>query len=443
MRKIHLLKPGHHIDSRGTALRLTDEELRDMARAYDVTLHEAPIVVGHPRDNAPAYGWVERLSVDDDGLHAEPHQVDPSFAELVQEGRFKKVSASLYTPESPHNPAPGVYYLRHVGFLGAQPPAIKGLRPVTLAEEDAGVVYLSDAMSLSVMARFIKSVREFIIDKFDLDTANNVAPEHFAELLDEAARREEAASAPDPAFGETKLSKMLSRRIDEMTSEDKSRADIVQEMARAAGITPGTVGQILRGEITDPPDERLRGFAKVLGLSFEALKRAVPAETTDNSEPDHTPTMDPKKKDDPGDGVDLAEREAALAEREAALAAREARARRADAVEFLEGLGGRVLPRHVEPLASVLTALDGREIAFSEGDEERKAGAAETLRKFLSELPTLVEYREVSAPGETPVDTSDPVALSREIVAYQEEQAARGIVVSVAEALEAVKKRLA
>ena len=49
---------------------------------------------------------------------------------MVRAGRFKKVSASFYTPDSPHNPVPGVYYLRHVGFLGAQPPAVKGLAPV-------------------------------------------------------------------------------------------------------------------------------------------------------------------------------------------------------------------------------------------------------------------------------------------------------------------------
>ncbi|MFS2072756.1 hypothetical protein ACEN9D_28795 [Pseudomonas sp. CT11-2] len=39
---------------------------------------------------------------------------------------------------------PGVYYLRHVGFLGAQPPAVKGLRPIELAEGEPGVIEFSE-----------------------------------------------------------------------------------------------------------------------------------------------------------------------------------------------------------------------------------------------------------------------------------------------------------
>ncbi len=49
---------------------------------------------------------------------------------MVKAGRFKSRSASFYHPDNPNNPKPGVYYLRHVGFLGAQPPAVKGLKAV-------------------------------------------------------------------------------------------------------------------------------------------------------------------------------------------------------------------------------------------------------------------------------------------------------------------------
>lgn len=31
------------------------------------------------------------------------------------------------------NPKPDTYHLRHVGLLGAEPPAVKGLRPVEFA----------------------------------------------------------------------------------------------------------------------------------------------------------------------------------------------------------------------------------------------------------------------------------------------------------------------
>ena len=54
----------------------------------------------------------------------------------MEAGRYKHVSAAFYAPDSPRNPKPGVYYLRHVGALGAVPPSIKGLGPLTFAEDD-------------------------------------------------------------------------------------------------------------------------------------------------------------------------------------------------------------------------------------------------------------------------------------------------------------------
>ena len=59
---------------------------------------------------------------------------------MVAAGAFKKISASFYSPSSPQNPVPGVYYLRHVGFLGAQPPAVKGLRNPAFADGEDGVI---------------------------------------------------------------------------------------------------------------------------------------------------------------------------------------------------------------------------------------------------------------------------------------------------------------
>ncbi|MBN8461629.1 MAG: hypothetical protein J0M01_02250 [Dechloromonas sp.] len=136
---LHIFRPGRHTAMSGAALEFSEADLAASAAAYDPALSEAPIVVGHPATDGPAYGWVKSLSFAGGGLEAEPDQVDPAFADMVAAGRFKKISASFYPPASPHNPAPGVYYLRHVGFLGAQPPAVKGLRAPAFAEGDDAV----------------------------------------------------------------------------------------------------------------------------------------------------------------------------------------------------------------------------------------------------------------------------------------------------------------
>jgi len=49
-----------------------------------------------------------------------------------------------------------------------------------------------------------------------------------------------------------------------------------ENLAKAAGIDANTVNEIFRGEIARPPDERLRGFAKALGVSFEDLLNLIP-----------------------------------------------------------------------------------------------------------------------------------------------------------------------
>ncbi|MBW4975437.1 hypothetical protein KZZ08_17535 [Roseovarius mucosus] len=143
---LHIFRAGRHTAQSGQSFEFSEAEVEGIATAYDPALHEAPIVVGHPRTDAPAYGWVKRLRAEGAELFAEPDQVEPAFAEMVRAGRFKRISASFYPPQSAANPTPGAYYLKHVGFLGAQPPAVKGLKAAEFAE-DAEAVTLEIAFS--------------------------------------------------------------------------------------------------------------------------------------------------------------------------------------------------------------------------------------------------------------------------------------------------------
>lgn len=144
MKLIEIFKAGKRKDANGIEVDITPADLQQVVNAYDVDTFEAPAVIGHPEHNHPAYAWVKGLRLDNDVLKAEFHQVDPAFSEIVKNGRFKKVSASFYLPDSESNPKKGFLYLRHVGFLGAIPPAVKGLKNPIFAENEAGVVDFSD-----------------------------------------------------------------------------------------------------------------------------------------------------------------------------------------------------------------------------------------------------------------------------------------------------------
>jgi hypothetical protein len=192
---IEVFRAGTHVDASGRRLAFSDSDVAAIAASYDPALHEAPIVVGHPRDDAPAYGWVGGLTADGGMLRADAHQVDPGFAEMVNAGRFKRVSVSLYAPDSPANPKPGGWYLRHVGFLGAQPPAVKGLKPVAFAGSDEGVVELSETWTLGLVARLFRSLREMLIGQFGQEAADRALP---ADTIDTVA---DAGPLVPPAAG--------------------------------------------------------------------------------------------------------------------------------------------------------------------------------------------------------------------------------------------------
>lgn len=136
MHRIEVFKTGTHRAMDGTEGAYPDAMLRITAAAYDPARYKAPICIGHPSVDAPAYGWVEGLEFADGVLSAWVDEVEPSFAQSVRDGRYRNVSACFWRPEAASNPKAGVLSLRHVGFLGATPPAVMGLKTVSFAAAD-------------------------------------------------------------------------------------------------------------------------------------------------------------------------------------------------------------------------------------------------------------------------------------------------------------------
>ncbi len=141
--RLHILKAGHWTDMHGQRVGFTADDLAALAAGYDPALQRAPIVIGHPKVNSPAFGWIKGLVAAGDDLEAEVEQLDPDFVTAVRAGRYATRSASLYPPDHAANPKPGAWYLRHLGFLGGQPPAVKGLRGADLAADDPGLCLLT------------------------------------------------------------------------------------------------------------------------------------------------------------------------------------------------------------------------------------------------------------------------------------------------------------
>lgn len=202
MAKIQIFKPVTGATSmEGISTTLSAADLAGIATAYNPAVHEAPLTIGHPAHDAPAYGWVKSLSFADGALMADTEQ-SAELGELVSKGHYKKVSASFYTPAAPGNPTPGQWALRHVGFLGAQPPGVKGLKAVSFAEREEGVVTFGELPGYagSYMASMLRKLREWFIDKEGLETADRILPDWEVEGLREISQR--AAESPEPVVNQ-------------------------------------------------------------------------------------------------------------------------------------------------------------------------------------------------------------------------------------------------
>jgi len=95
-----------------------------------------------------------------------------------------------------------------------------------------------------------------------------------ADVMGDRSRRLRLAEAEIECRGRN-LSRVLTDLVNGKTTEERPRESIISDMASNAGIEPGTVNQILDGDIDCPPLDRLRGFAESLGVPLSRLQNAA------------------------------------------------------------------------------------------------------------------------------------------------------------------------
>lgn len=229
MKPFRIFRPGKHTAACGTVIEFTESDLVRAAGAYDPKLYCAPLVIGHPKQEDRAYGWCERISYEDGHLVAHPDHVEPKFSEAVEAKAFRNRSASFYMPDHPSNPVPGTLYPKHIGFLGAVPPSLKGLGDIQFNEEAAPVDFAavdprpdlvlefdeftnddrwSIAGMLSSFASTMRAFRDTLIAEKGLEEADKAMPDwRITDTERQALRMEEKArndsGKTNPAFTET------------------------------------------------------------------------------------------------------------------------------------------------------------------------------------------------------------------------------------------------
>lgn len=139
---IEIFRTGNQTDAAGNTKNYTQNDLDQIVIKYNdlaklSNSYEAPIVLGHPENDEPAYGWVNQLERRGDLLYAELKELSPDFAGLIEKKLYKKVSIALYKDLT----------LKHIGLLGAVPPAVKGLVNVNFNNNNMeDFIYYSQAI---------------------------------------------------------------------------------------------------------------------------------------------------------------------------------------------------------------------------------------------------------------------------------------------------------
>ncbi len=379
---IPIFRAGRQTDAEG---RIWDgDDLIEKAVAgFDASKHEPPVVVGHPRHDAPAFGWVAGLKREGDFLMAKFRDLVPEFVEAVRKGLYKKRSAAFY-PDG---------RLRHVGFLGAAPPAVKGLPDIRF-EEDAAAVIEFAATEEAKAAQKARSKKYGIAVK---EGGHVTKPGEWESVPDDEFLDPVNYRYPCPDADQTRAAASYwgqeKNRV-QYTPEERS---IIEErldtFRKKYNIGP------FRKEDT-MFKERFKNFLSFMGVDLskvpdDALPIEPPRQTAVFTEAD----LDAAKR--------KAAEEAAAKERERLSAEFAEKARQASQEALRKEISawcdtmiaqGRLTPALVKfGVPEMLAAFAEREEAIEFGEEKEKATLYERFKAlFETELPKVVRFGEIA-----------------------------------------------
>ncbi len=116
----------------------------------------APVVIGHPENDMPLYGFISFLGVHGNQLFgfAEHTALSDSFLRELRDGKSPRYAAQFFAPENPNNPVSGSWFLKHVGFMGPPPPIVRGTFNGVLSSDAQYMESLSGGKVIEPAMRF-------------------------------------------------------------------------------------------------------------------------------------------------------------------------------------------------------------------------------------------------------------------------------------------------
>lgn len=348
---IEIFKGGRQTDSNG---RTHDgDSLIDSAVAgFDAGAHRPPLVLGHPKDDSPAYGWVNGVKSQLTG------GVNRLMADIAPVDALKGwVNGKLYQNRSAAFYADG--RLRHVGFLGGHPPAVKGLAPLPAFSDDDAHFEFVDVYQQGLIARVLRRLREYFIEKDGADAADRLISDWEIEEIGRVPDEPEAAIDASLSLYSQTPTKGVSMKFSEFLN--------AINLFKKSGGTDEEIDLIAPAIAGDPPAGKAFTEADVEVAKKQAAEQA------------------------------RHQAQAEFAEAEG----KRRRAERAGKIgEFCEAgvAAGKIAPAWVAAgIAQFMEQLafeSAAAIEFCEGGEKKTPDT--WFREFLDGLPKLIEFSEIA-----------------------------------------------
>ena len=236
-----IFRAGKHTDSKGNEAEFSQSDLQSVVNSF--APKTAPLVIGHPKTDDPAWGWASELKIENDTLYAKAEEVSADFAEAVENKRYPNRSVRLTKTDDG-------YKLAHIGFLGGKPPAVDGLAWQFNEAEDQATVEFEFAASeriesvaldaSNVLVNLINNLKTFITDRFGADEARKVVPEYDADWLNEQvilARHEKHTENAAKNQISAEFSAHSNQEDNTVTEEEKKALEAKLAASEAANAT--------------------------------------------------------------------------------------------------------------------------------------------------------------------------------------------------------------
>lgn len=120
---VRLFYAGEHQDKTGKIQKWTIADLDQMVANH--ARWAAPAVIGHQPNDGPRYATIKDLKREGENLFGRFHRINGTFRDLVTSGQLPDLSIAAVRD------ADIGCWLKHVAFLGCEPPALEGLEPMS------------------------------------------------------------------------------------------------------------------------------------------------------------------------------------------------------------------------------------------------------------------------------------------------------------------------